>query len=86
MKMLCHPNIVNLVEVIDDPETDNFYMGIIQFLFCAVVQLLQLYECQLTFPPFTKKFSSTWKENGFVRILVPRVFLKKIKHGCTCVI
>ncbi|XP_055834223.1 serine/threonine-protein kinase GRIK1 isoform X1 [Solanum dulcamara] len=26
MKMLCHPNIVNLIEVIDDPETDNFYM------------------------------------------------------------
>lgn len=28
MKMLCHPNIVNLIEVIDDPETDHFYMGI----------------------------------------------------------
>ncbi|PHT35166.1 hypothetical protein CQW23_26966 [Capsicum baccatum] len=26
MKMLCHPNIVNLIEVIDDPETDHFYM------------------------------------------------------------
>ncbi|RZB74670.1 serine/threonine-protein kinase GRIK1-like isoform X6 [Glycine soja] len=26
MKMLEHPNIVNLIEVIDDPETDNFYM------------------------------------------------------------
>lgn len=26
MKMLCHPNIVNLVEVIDDPNTDQFYM------------------------------------------------------------
>ncbi|KAH9288471.1 hypothetical protein KI387_032588 [Taxus chinensis] len=26
MKKLDHPNIVNLVEVIDDPETDNFYM------------------------------------------------------------
>ncbi|RRT77369.1 hypothetical protein BHE74_00007555 [Ensete ventricosum] len=28
MKMLDHPNIVNLVEVIDDPDTDHFYMGI----------------------------------------------------------
>ena len=27
MKMLDHPNIVNLVEVIDDPNTDHFYMG-----------------------------------------------------------
>lgn len=27
MKMLDHPNIVNLIEVIDDPETDHFYMG-----------------------------------------------------------
>ncbi|XP_058094438.1 serine/threonine-protein kinase GRIK2 isoform X4 [Magnolia sinica] len=26
MKMLDHPNIVNLVEVIDDPSTDHFYM------------------------------------------------------------
>lgn len=26
MKMLQHPNIVNLVEVIDDPTTDHFYM------------------------------------------------------------
>lgn len=25
--MLEHPNIVNLVEVIDDPEDDRFYMG-----------------------------------------------------------
>nr|XP_009421208.1 PREDICTED: serine/threonine-protein kinase GRIK2 isoform X2 [Musa acuminata subsp. malaccensis] len=26
MKMLDHPNIVNLIEVIDDPDTDHFYM------------------------------------------------------------
>uniref|UniRef100_A0A5B6YU04 non-specific serine/threonine protein kinase n=2 Tax=Davidia involucrata TaxID=16924 RepID=A0A5B6YU04_DAVIN len=26
MKMLVHPNIVNLIEVIDDPTTDHFYM------------------------------------------------------------
>ncbi|GAB4859214.1 Serine/threonine-protein kinase grik2 [Ancistrocladus abbreviatus] len=26
MKMLSHPNIVNLFEVIDDPDTDHFYM------------------------------------------------------------
>ncbi|XP_076894134.1 serine/threonine-protein kinase GRIK1-like isoform X1 [Bidens hawaiensis] len=26
MKMLSHPNIVNLIEVIDDPSTDHFYM------------------------------------------------------------
>jgi hypothetical protein len=29
MKKLDHPNIVNLVEVIDDPETDYFYMGML---------------------------------------------------------
>lgn len=27
MKIVEHPNIVNLVEVIDDPTTDHFYMG-----------------------------------------------------------
>jgi hypothetical protein len=33
MKMLDHPNIVNLVEVIDDPNTDHFYMGIFCYFF-----------------------------------------------------
>lgn len=27
MKRLEHQNIVNLIEVIDDPESDRFYMG-----------------------------------------------------------
>jgi len=27
MKMVEHPNIVNLIEVIDDSESDDFYMG-----------------------------------------------------------
>lgn len=36
MKVLGHPNIVNLVEVIDDPTTDHFYMGTMLFLFCLV--------------------------------------------------
>lgn len=33
MKILEHPNIVNLIEVIDDPDTDDFYMGIVFFLY-----------------------------------------------------
>lgn len=28
MKQLDHPNIVKLIEVIDDPQSDNYYMGI----------------------------------------------------------
>jgi hypothetical protein len=28
MKQLDHPNVVHLVEVIDDPENDRFYMGL----------------------------------------------------------
>ncbi len=27
MKKLDHPNVVKLVEVLDDPEQDNLYMG-----------------------------------------------------------
>lgn len=27
MKRLEHHNIINLIEVIDDPESDHFYMG-----------------------------------------------------------
>lgn len=37
MKILEHPNIVNLIEVIDDPDTDHFYMGIpFPFLFLVL--------------------------------------------------
>lgn len=42
MKMLNHPNIVNLIEVIDDPSTDHFYMGI----YCHFLSLL----CMHFFP------------------------------------
>ena len=41
MKMLDHPNIVNLIEVIDDPNTDHFYMGI----FCSFFFIF-LFSCQ----------------------------------------
>ena len=27
MKKLDHPNVVKLVEVVDDPDEDNLYMG-----------------------------------------------------------
>lgn len=27
LKKLAHPNVVKLVEVLDDPAEDNFYMG-----------------------------------------------------------
>lgn len=32
MKQLDHPNIVKLIEVIDDPQSDNYYMGTFSFL------------------------------------------------------
>jgi [calcium/calmodulin-dependent protein kinase] kinase len=32
MKQLDHPNVVHLVEVIDDPENDRFYMGLFLYL------------------------------------------------------
>ena len=39
MKMLEHPNIVNLIEVINDPETDHFYIGMyIVFPFFLVLK------------------------------------------------
>lgn len=31
MKQLDQPNIVKLVEVIDDPESDNYYMDMLSF-------------------------------------------------------
>ena len=41
MKKLDHPNVVKLVEVVDDPEEDNLYMGEIfhQFNNLAIFQL-----------------------------------------------
>lgn len=42
MKTLDHPNIVNLIEVIDDPNTDHFYMGIsCRFFFAMSLFLFQ---------------------------------------------
>ena len=32
MKKLDHPNVVKLVEVLDDPEDDNLYMGNTYFM------------------------------------------------------
>lgn len=43
MKILEHPNIVNLIEVIDDPETDHFYMGTLIFLFSFLLVLFSIF-------------------------------------------
>ena len=44
MKKLDHPNVVKLVEVVDDPEEDNLYMGEIlhQLDNLAIFQLQRL--------------------------------------------
>ena len=34
MKKLDHPNVVKLVEVVDDPEEDNLYMGMFESKQC----------------------------------------------------
>jgi [calcium/calmodulin-dependent protein kinase] kinase len=47
MKTLEHPNIVNLIEVIDDPEFDDFYMGISFPLLCISLPQVFLFVCHL---------------------------------------
>jgi hypothetical protein len=52
MKMLNHPNIVNLVEVINDPNIDKFYMGmqIRSYHYILILLLICiLYSCHLHF-------------------------------------
>lgn len=43
MKILEHPNIVNLIEVIDDPEFDDFYMGISFPFLCIFLPQVSLW-------------------------------------------
>jgi hypothetical protein len=43
MKQLDHLNIVKLVEVIDDPESDHFHMGVTTARASICVEVL---ECQ----------------------------------------
>lgn len=51
MKMLSHPNIVNLIEVIDDPNFDHFYMGIyvLSIHKLALNFIIFLRNCSLVF-------------------------------------
>ena len=76
MKMLDHPNIVNLIEVIDDPDSDNFYMGIFsRFLFPFSVQIifsvcLRMQPCIFDCKFCLSHFLSILKANGFVKALV----------------
>lgn len=55
MKIIEHPNIINLIEVIDDPESDNLYMGnqlifdILSFLvFCLYIGFIwMIHNCDI---------------------------------------
>lgn len=62
MKMLSHPNIVNLIEVIDDPDTDQFYMGMHLLLsstnFLFLFMLLPIYMNLIVYYLFLSKCSS----------------------------
>lgn len=88
MKMLEHPNIVNLVEVIDDPSMDKFYMGIFfLFLFSflpsdVLKRVIELALLLTTFAFFIIQFLNMWKAIGFVRVLV--LHMVKILLESTC--
>lgn len=84
MKVLSHPNIVNLVEVIDDPTDDHLYMGICTFpLFCSLPQSILC--CFFNHVPTFVQSLNMWKANGSLMILVHLVVLEKKLHGSTYV-
>ena len=80
MKILEHPNIVNLIEVIDDAETDHFYMGnsFSSSLFCCFYTYslwkIASYLVMFCLYGFTQ-FSNTLMENGFMTVLDRPVLL-----------
>lgn len=45
MKKLDHPNVVKLVEVLDDPEDDNLYMGKSAFFLLKTWLILYMGAC-----------------------------------------
>lgn len=84
MKVLSHPNIVNLVEVIDDPTDDHLYMGILYF--SLVLSSPSVNTCCLFnhVPTFVQSLNM-WKANGSLMILVHLVVLEKKLQGSTYV-
>ena len=68
LKKLDHPNVVKLVEVLDDPEQDNLYMGLLAYTYtCLYIRVLR-FRFQL-FLAFAFMCNSTrkmrnLKENG----------------------
>lgn len=58
--MLNHPNIVNLVEVIDDPNTDHFYMGMNYHIFTLMYVSWSLLHVGLYINAFLRHLFSTW--------------------------
>lgn len=89
MKMLHHPNIVNLIEVIDDPNSDHFYMGIyFLFLYLLAIEVLYRLFCYVLDWNFFKfsslQFLSMWKENGTMMGLVNLGPLERIWPESTC--
>ena len=67
MKKLDHPNVVKLVEVLDDPEDDNLYMGksgvsfikaLLRFINLINIQMYDLHQnIKISF-----QYLSFWKE------------------------
>ena len=70
MKKLDHPNVVKLVEVLDDPEDDNLYMGksgvsfikaLLRFINYLIPINIQMYDLHQNIK-ISFQYLSFWKE------------------------
>lgn len=78
MEMLDHPNIVNLTEVIDDPNADRLYLGI----YCSITS--DTHPILNYLPSGAKKYSALFFCARACARMCAGAVLEYVEGKCTC--